>query len=124
MIGKICSSQLSYYDMKTGKDSFKFRPVLVIGGPRNDIYTVLPISTVTRRQNLDKDYDIEIQPSKFPLLNLKKNCYIRTHKQTTVHKKDMRLKPISDMKNLYEGLYLYTLEKLKEFNKEIINKAI
>ncbi len=60
MIGKIYSSVVPFYDRVKQAKAFKRRPVLIIGGPRNNDYTVLPVSTVSNRQNLDADYDIEI----------------------------------------------------------------
>ena len=76
MIGKIYSSIVPFYDMKSGKNSFKSRPVLILSGPRNNDYTVLPISSVTKKQNLDLEYDIELNPQIYPNLNLQKICYV------------------------------------------------
>ena len=36
MIGKIVSSITPFYDNRLGMNSFKKRPVLIIGGPRNN----------------------------------------------------------------------------------------
>ena len=123
MIGKIYSSVIPFYDSVQMKNAYKKRPVLIIGGPRNNDYTVLPISTITKKQNLDLDYDIEISPQKYPLLNLNKVSYIRTHKQTTVHKASLTTQ-ISDLKKEYEDLYLNVLEKLEDFNSKIMNDAL
>jgi uncharacterized protein YifN (PemK superfamily) len=123
MIGKIYSSVIPYYDSKTQKNSYKKRPVLIIGGPRNNDYTILPISTVSRKENLDAEYDIEINPEKFPLLNMNKICYVRTHKQTVVHKASLTSE-ISDMKTSYEDFYLTVLGKLEQFNNKTINDAL
>jgi uncharacterized protein YifN (PemK superfamily) len=123
MIGKIYSSVIPYYDIKTHENSYKKRPVLIIGGPRNNDYTVLPISTVSRKENLDLEYDIEIDPLTYPLLNMNKVCYVRTHKQTIVHKASLTTE-ISDMKDSYENFYLTVLEKLEQFNNKIINDAL
>lgn len=49
MIGKIYSSVIPFYDSVKQANSYKKRPVLIIGGPRNNDYTVLPISTVTKK---------------------------------------------------------------------------
>ena len=123
MIGKIYSTVFPYYDSKTQKNSFKKRPVLIIGGPRNNDYTVLPISTVTKKANLDSEYDLEINPANYPLLHLDKLSYVRVHKQTTVHKVSLT-SLIGDMKNEYADLYLNVLEKLEEFNKITIDNAL
>jgi uncharacterized protein YifN (PemK superfamily) len=97
--------------------------VLIISGPRNNDYTILPISTVTRKENLDLEFDIEINPQKYPLLNMNKICYVRTHKQTIVHRASLTTE-ISDMKNSYEDFYLNVLEKLEQFNNKIISDAL
>ncbi|MBP3617007.1 MAG: type II toxin-antitoxin system PemK/MazF family toxin [Lachnospiraceae bacterium] len=123
MIGKIYSTVFPYYDSKTQKNSFKKRPVLIIGGPRNNDYTVLPISTVTKKANLDAEYDLEINPANYPLLHLDKLSYVRVHKQTTVHKVSLT-SLIGDMKTEYADLYLNVLEKLEEFNKITIDNAL
>lgn len=123
MIGKIYSTVFPYYDSKTQKNSFKKRPVLIIGGPRNNDYTVLPISTVTKKANLDSEYDLEINPANYTLLHLDKLSYVRVHKQTTVHKVSLT-SLIGDMKTEYADLYLNVLEKLEEFNKITIDNAL
>ena len=64
MIGKIFWSVFLFYDAKNSRNAFKKRPVLVISGPRNNDYTVLPISSVTKKQNLDSDYDFELDIKK------------------------------------------------------------
>lgn len=123
MIGKVYVSVVPFYDNQKQVNSFKKRPVLIIGGPRNNDYTVLPVSTVSNRRNLDADYDMEIDPAKYPLLHLNRVSYVRVHKQTTVHKASLTTQ-ISDMMAAYEDLYLEILEKLEEFNQNIINHAL
>ena len=123
MIGKIYSSVIPFYDSVKQTNSYKKRPVLIIGGPRNNDYTVLPISTVTRKVNLDADYDIEVEPEKYPLLHLNKTSYIRTHKQTTVHKASLTTE-IGNLKECYEDLYLEVLGKLEEFNNKTLDLAL
>ncbi len=63
MIGKVCQSVVNYFDSKTRTTRRKGRPVLVVGGPRNNDYTILPISTIKNRDNLDEEYDILIDPA-------------------------------------------------------------
>ena len=111
MIGKIYSSVTPFYDSKKGMNSFKRRPVLIINGPRNNDYTVLPVSTVTHTEHIDSEYDVRVEPDKYPKLNLNRISYIRTHKQTTVHRE-------------YEDLYLSVLEKLESFNKMVMENAL
>ena len=83
MVGKVYLSVVEYYDSKTKTTRKKGRPVLVVAGPRNNDYTVLPISTIKRREHLDSDYDIPIETNIRAGLALSEECFIRTHKQTT-----------------------------------------
>lgn len=119
MIGKIFSSVVPFYDNRRGGNSFKKRPVLIIGGPRNNDYTVLPVSTVSNRRNLDWEYDVEIDPAKYPLLHLNRLSYVRTHKQTTVHRASLTSQ-IGDMMADYGELYGKIMEKLTDFNQSIL----
>lgn len=123
MIGKIYSSIFPFYDSKIGANSFKRRPVLIISGPRNNDYTVLPVSTITRKEHIDSDYDVKVEPGKYPKLNLNRTSYIRTHKQTTVHQASLSGE-IGDLKTEYEELYLTVLGKLENFNKMIMDSAL
>ena len=66
MLGKIYSSVIPYYDRIKKQISYKKRPVLIISGPRNNDYTVLPVSTVSIKKNLDPIYDVEVDPAKYP----------------------------------------------------------
>lgn len=123
MIGEIYSSVIPYYDSALHANAYKKRPVLIIGGPRNNDYTVLPISTISNKANLDRDYDVEVDPKRFPLLNLTQVSYVRTHKQTTVHRASLTSQ-ISNLKDEYKDLYLHILDKLDEFNREMLKHAL
>lgn len=122
MIGWICSSTTPYYDIRNGCNAFKQRPVLIIGGLLNNDYTVLPISTVSKRENLHPLYDIEINPMYYPRLNLNKVSFVRVHKQTTVHRSAV-IYQISDLRNEYPNLYWNILEMLSRYNKALEGKA-
>ena len=123
MIGKICVSTFPYYDSVRNKKSFKKRPVLVIGGPRNHDYTVLPISSVSKSENIDAEFDVKVTPQSHPELQLNKVSYIRVHKQTTVHESDIR-GVIADMRTDSEELYLGIMEKLEVFNALIVENSL
>ncbi len=97
--------------------------MLIIGGPRNNDYTVLPVSTITHKEHIDSEYDVIVEPVAYPKLNLNKTSYIRTHKQTTIHQASL-VRGISDLKTEYEELYLNVLEKLEDFNKTLMNSAL
>lgn len=123
MIGKIYWSIIPYFDVKKGRNSYKRRPVLIIGDIRNDDYTVLPISKVSKKQYLDSVYDVEVKQVDYPNLKLTCDSYIRVHKQTTVHRAMLR-DEISDLKCAHEDLYLSVLELFEQRNKELINSAL
>lgn len=122
MLGWICSSTTPYYDAKTGRNAFKQRPVLVISKLISNDYTVLPISTVSKRENLHFFYDIKVEPMLYPRLRLHKESFIRVHKQTTVHQAAV-VRKISNLKTEYPDLYSLVLERLSEYNTNLISNA-
>ena len=124
MIGKVCWIVTPYYDSSKQRNSFKSRPALIIGAPDSGDYNILPISRVTIKSNLDANYDLQIDPAKYPLLNLKSTSYIRVHKQTCVHMAAVSFPPIGDMKTDYPDLFLHVMEKLEEYNEKLINNAL
>lgn len=121
MIGKVCTALLKYFDIASNKNKIKSRPILILSQTRNNDYTILPISTISRKENIDYEYDIEIEPSDYPLLNLNKHCYIRTHKTTVVHKSEI-LKIIGDLKTSYPELYSEVISKWDKYHNEIMDQ--
>lgn len=85
--GDIVLSTIDYYDLNSNKRKFKNRPCMVVGvsDERGD-YVVLPISTITKKENIDPNYDIKVDMSDFPDLFLNNDSYVRTHKQMVVHR--------------------------------------
>ena len=122
MLGWICSSTTPYYDIKTGRNAFKQRPVLVISELISNDYTVLPISTVSKRENLHFFYDIKVEPMLYPRLRLGKESFIRVHKQTTGHRAAV-VRKISNLKTEYPDLYSLVLERLSEYNTNLVSNA-
>lgn len=122
MIGWICISTTPYYDSKVKRNLFKRRPVLVIGGTLSNDYTVLPVSTVSKRENLHPVYDIEIDPLYYPGLNLNKVSFVRVHKQTIVHKAAI-VERVSNLKSEYPDLYQTILNELSGYNKVLMESA-
>ena len=72
---------------------------------------------------MDSEYDIPISKEEYPKLNLNHDSYIRVHKQTTVHK-NSATRIIADLKGEYEELFIYVLEKLEKYNKEVLDNAL
>lgn len=124
MIGKIYTSRVEFYDIKTNKTLTKFRPVLILTDTRNNDYTVLPISTISKKDNIDLQYDVKVDPMDYPNLLLKKVSYIRTHKRIYVHRASVvSEKSLGDIKNDYPILYKEIIDKTDKFNKEVISIA-
>lgn len=123
MIGKVYLSRADYFDLRTNCTQKKTRPVLVVGGPNDNDYTVLPISTITLRQNVNSYYDILIPPQERATLSLNAECFIRTHKQMPLHRGAM-LREIGDMKNNTPNLYLEAVSKMEEFQKNIVDYVL
>lgn len=121
MIGKVCIASLKYFDSTSNKTKIKSRPIFILSETRNNDYTILPISTVSKKENIDYEYDIEIEPSSYPLLNLYRHCYIRTHKTTTVHKSEI-LKITGDLKTSYPELYSEVISKWDRYHNEIMEQ--
>ena len=123
MIGEIRTALTPYFDTKTNKKQFKGRPILVIAQADTQDYVALPVSSITRRYNIDPIYDIEVIPSVYPMLNLDNVSYIRTHKQTIVHMGEIG-KKIGDLRNDYPDLFLEVLSKREQFSNEITRQAL
>lgn len=126
MIGKIYTAEIEYYDTRAGSYSRKYRPVLIISMPLgldND-FTVLPVSTISRADMRDAKFDYFIEHSKYSKLTFSKDCYIRTHKQTQVHRKDLNAnRCIGDLKNDYPNVFLDIMSKREEYNNMITDNA-
>ena len=116
---------VEFYDVKNQKNSIKARPVLILSNVRNNDFTVLPISTISKTQNIDIEYDIELNPQIYQKINLNKVSYIRTHKRIYLHQANIdKTKILGDIKNDYPDLFLKILEKMEKFNKEILENIL
>lgn len=128
-VGKIVKCIVPFYDSKLHKKSFKYRPALIIAEPAigavDDDFTVLPLSRITYSQNINPNYDLIIDKQIYPKLGLVASIsYLRTHKQTTVNKRDLDLVHfIGDLKTEYPSLFYEALTKMQQFQEEIILNA-
>lgn len=120
MIGKICSISTQYYDTKLHQMKIKSRPALVIAQADIGDYNVLPVSKVSDKSKVDVIYDVPLDPSAYPKLNLSAYSYVRTHKQTVVNRGQMS-RIYGDMKHDYPNLYQTVADKIKDYNKQIID---
>ena len=123
MIGKAYVSTFQFYNNHTHKMEFKNRPILIVGQADSTDYVVLPISRVTNFANLDNNYDVPIEPSDVPLMNLKQRSYVRTHKQCVIHLRELT-KEIVDFKNEYPDIYINIIAKMEAFQKHLIDNAL
>jgi hypothetical protein len=111
-----------YYNSKSRKIEFKNRPVLVIGKADSSDYVILPISRVTNQVNLNRYYDVLLETTEVPLMNLKCNSYVRSHKQSVVHEGEL-IKEIVDFKDEYANTYKLIIDKMEEFQKRMTERA-
>ncbi|WP_197034478.1 type II toxin-antitoxin system PemK/MazF family toxin [Streptobacillus canis] len=107
-----------YFDIGTKRKGLKERPVLVIGETNDNDCIILPVSTITKKQYYNPKYDVEIDPEKFPKLNLARLSYIRVHKQAIIYKRALH-KEIGDLKLDYNTKYYEIIKKLEGFNNTI-----
>lgn len=121
MIGKVYTAIFPFFDINSFERKYKKRPVLIISDMLNNDYTILPVSTISNKSNIDPNFDIEIDPKKYPKLNLNKHCYIRTHKQAILFKQSLHLE-ISDLKKEYIDLYNEIIEKLNKHQNYILKE--
>lgn len=124
MIGTICISAFKYYDNTKHRMAFKGRPVLVIGKADNSDYVVLPISRVTKRENLDPRYDYEMKPEIYAdsALKLSATSYVRTHKQATLNEGEIT-KQVINFKCEFPEAYSVIINLVEEFQKKMIENA-
>lgn len=123
MIGEIRKAVTPFYNQLSGKMSFKKRPVLILAKADQGDYVVLPISSVSKKQNIHPIYDIQIDPALYPKLNLTKVSYVRTHKQTIINASEIH-GLYGDLKHEYTDLYLVILEKRDAFNQSVTSQAL
>ncbi len=124
MIGTVCISAFKYYDSAKRRMAFKGRPVLVIGKADDSDYVVLPISRVTKRENLDAYYDYEIRPETYAdsALKLSAVSYVRTHKQAVLNEAEIT-KQVMNLKEEFPEDYNKIIDLVEEFQKKLINNA-
>lgn len=122
----IINVRFPYYDSRSRSMSFKKRPALVLRRENDSInadLTVLPVSSVTHRENLSVDYDVEVRKDLFPDLNLNRDVsYIRVHKPYTVNSSECVEVICGDIR-IYEDLTKSILDKFEDFVGGIIESG-
>lgn len=123
MIGWYCIATFPYYNSRTNRNEFKERPILVIGQADNTDFVTLPISKVSHRENVDIEYDVAIPISDYPLMNLRFDSFIRTHKQTITNKSSI-IRQVVNVKEEYQDLWLDILSKVEIFQRNLTNTGL
>ena len=114
MIGKFCTLLMPYYDAANKRMSIKARPALVIGMADSEDMTVLPVSKVSDYRRVNATYDLKVEPSAYPRMNLKTVSYIRTNKVYTANKKEVG-SIVCDLKAEYFDLYMDAIKMFKNY---------
>lgn len=127
LIGRYCFSTFAYFNPKTTKYEYKKRPILVIGVEKEFLpcdITVLPISKISNVHNIDDTYDYKLTRKDFPKCSLGYDpSYVRTHKITTIHSKDLSVNGIEcqfdeEYPSEYEGIK----KLVKQFTETLFTK--
>ncbi|MCT3168961.1 hypothetical protein U9I39_03980 [Lacticaseibacillus rhamnosus] len=118
-IGELRLSRLPYYDKLLGQEGFKSRPIVIIGaeneyGPTD--FSVLPVSKISRKKNIDEFFDVKVTQIAYPFLDLDEPVsYIRTHKFYTVNSTDVSADPICLIQSQYPNLYREIRDKFHTY---------
>ena len=119
LVGKICNSTYSYFDVREQKYKYKLRPVLIVGTEKDRLpcdITVLPVSKISRAENISVEYDYPLTKINHGLLRLKNDpSYIRIHKISTIHSKDLSFQTDHQLNILYPETYANIKGKLNDF---------
>lgn len=118
-IGDYCLATFPYYDIKEQRMRFKQRPMIILGEADNTDFIVLPVSTVSKKEYLDLIYDFPVSFELYPDMNIKRECFIRTHKQAVINQASI-VKSIVNIKERYPELWLEILVKVEDFQKQLI----
>lgn len=125
-IFSIINVRFPYYDSRSRSMRFKKRPALVLRRENDSInadLTVLPVSSVTHRENLSVDYDVEVRKELFSDLNLNRDVsFIRVHKPYTVNSSEC-VEVICEDIRIYEDLTKSILDKFEDFVGGIIESG-
>lgn len=122
-IGKITTSKIPFYDNKSGEMKMKKRPVLIIGAEKEVFpcdFNVLPVSTITFKEHINPLFDYEIEAEKCQIMNLKKSpSYIRVHKQSTCHSRNVDKRYFCDLVYDYNDIYTEIIDLHSKFNESL-----
>ncbi|KQL37592.1 hypothetical protein AN959_03460 [Psychrobacillus sp. FJAT-21963] len=119
LIGKLCDSRFAFFDNRAQEYKYKVRPVLVIGVEKDKLpcdITVLPVSKISREENISALYDYPLTKENHPLLKLKYDpSFVRIHKISTMHSKDLTFYTNSQLNVVYPDTYSEIEDKFKTY---------
>lgn len=119
LVGSIRISRMPYYDSASQRVKYKGRPILLLKAEKGigeSDFSILPISSISHKENIDEIFDIEVTAEMYPLLKLNKDIsYIRCAKISTVHSSTISKDEISNLKEQYPELWDKVVLKLKEY---------
>lgn len=125
LVGKIYYTRFPYYDVKNKKQSYKARPVLIVGAEKDSLpcdFTVLPISKISNSNYIHDVFDYKLENEKIQTLGLKFDpSYIRIHKQSYTSSIDVQKNPISSLRELYPEIYEGVKDLSKQFHDTLFN---
>lgn len=125
-IFSIINVRFPYYDSRSRSMRFKKRPALVLKRENDSIkadLTVLPVSSVTRSENISENYDVKVIKERYPDLNLNRDVsFIRVHKPYTVNSSEC-VEVICEDIRIYEDLTKDIIDKFEDFVGGIIESG-
>ncbi len=127
-VGNIYACLTEYYDREKQAIGIKSRPVLILKEPEvsgDKQYVALPVSTMLQERYRHARYDVRLEPGNYPLLKVKRSCFVRCHKQMTVYRGEIDFTNwMGDVKKNYPRLWRDILSRLILFEKTIVGEDI
>ncbi|MGV3043485.1 type II toxin-antitoxin system PemK/MazF family toxin [Staphylococcus rostri] len=124
-IGKVVVAKFPYFDMKTKSKKFKGRPSLVIGCESERFpcdFIVLPVSKIQDVSKRHPKYDFQLYEAECHILHLKHiPSFVRCHKITTVHNKEVKSNVLGDLKLNLPMAYENIESRFKDFSKNLFS---
>lgn len=126
-VGQLVKVKFTYYNNQTKMMDVKARPFLIIKCEKDTFpcdFNGLPVSSISYYQNVNCDFDVQIEAARYPKLNISRDIsYIRVHKIQTFHSTEVDRLPIASIRNNYENLYQHIINS-KCFARDVSNIII
>ena len=125
-IGKLYNVIIPFYDKASHRVLVKARPCMILDEPkgRDKEYVILPISSSLNKKYYNECFDVLLCKDDYPKLELVKDSYLRTHKQTTAYEPNIDFKRcLGDLKEDYSDTFIMILDKVKEYDEYKIKSS-